>query len=67
MATMMGTQQIFEQLVELVGRKVEVGVKSTGKVLTGKVAYTSFDSFLLELNGNRTIVRFCDLLFLNPL
>lgn len=62
---MPSTQDIFRKLVGLVGKSVEVAVRSSGKQLRGTVAHAMFDSFLLDVDGNRQVVSFDDLLYLD--
>lgn len=62
---MQSDQEIFQQFVGLVGREIEVGVRSTGERLTGKVENAMFDSFLLNVRGKNRAIFFRDLVYLN--
>ena len=59
-------QKWFQELLKLVGKEVEIGLNSGGKVLSGIVRNTMFDSFLLESKGQTNIVRFQDVGYLLP-
>lgn len=58
-------QEMFRNVLGLVGREVEVGVASSGERLSGRVANAMFDSFLLDTAGKMRVVRFDDILFLD--
>lgn len=59
--------QIFHDLISLVGKEIEVGLRDSAGSLRGTVVYTMFDSFLLEIKGQRRVVAFDDINFLTPL
>lgn len=61
------TNEIFRNLISLVGKKIELGLRSTGEKLVGTVVYTMFDSFLIEINGQRRVIPFGDILSLDPI
>ena len=60
-------QNIFAQLLALQGKNARVGSRSKGIVSEGKIVYVMFDSFLLEVNGQRSVIPFEDIAFLEPL
>ena len=64
---MSSVNEIFRSLISLVGKEVEVGLRSTGEKLTGTVSYAMFDSFLLRVGNNKRVISFGDILFLDPL
>ena len=64
---MSSVDEIFRSLISLVGKEVEVGLRSTGEKLTGTVSYTMFDSFLIKIGEVRRVISFSDILFLDPL
>ena len=53
---MSSIDKIFRELISLVGKEVDVGLRSTGEKLRGTVTYTMFDSFLL-LKHSKIIFR----------
>ena len=55
---------ISKKLIALIGTKITVGLSSTGEKLSGTVENAMFDSFLLNSNGTKIIVRVQDLTFL---
>ncbi len=61
---MPSTQEIFEELLGMQGKEVEVGIQSLGKTLKGKIVNTMFDSFILESAGKNNIIRFDDISYL---
>jgi len=63
---MPSVDEIFRDLISLVGKEVEVGLRSTGEKLTGIVSYTMFDSFLIRVGETRKVIPFTDILFLDP-
>jgi len=58
--------KIFRDLISLVGKEIELGLRSSGEKMTGRVCYTMFDSFLLEVKGVKRVIPFADILFLDP-
>lgn len=63
---MSSVDEIFRSLISLVGKDVEVGLRSTGEKITGTVSYTMFDSFLINVGGVKKVIPFSDILFLDP-
>jgi hypothetical protein len=63
---MPSVDEIFKSLISLVGKEVEVGLRSTGEKLTGMVSYTMFDSFLIRVGETKRVIPFNDILFLDP-
>ena len=63
---MSSVDEIFRSLIALVGKEVEVGLRSSGEKLTGTVSYTMFDSFLIRTGNTRRVIAFSDILFLDP-
>ncbi|MCC6952676.1 MAG: hypothetical protein IT290_01020 [Deltaproteobacteria bacterium] len=59
-------QEIFENILSLVGSEVEVGLISTGEQLRGTITNAMFDSFIVHAKTPR-VVRFNDVLFLRRL
>jgi hypothetical protein len=59
--------QIFHDLISLVGKEIEVGLRSKADAVRGTVVYTMFDSFLIETNGGRRVIAFDDINYLTPL
>lgn len=62
----MGTQEIYQQILHLVGREIEVGLRGNGAILRGKVIYTMFDSFLIDVKGKPNVIAFENIMFLQP-
>ena len=58
---------LFRELIRLVGKKVEVGISSTGEKLSGVIANTMFDSFIVDTTKGRRVIRFSDVFFLIPI
>ena len=58
--------QLFYQILSLVGTEVDVGLISTAGKLRGRIINAMFDSFLVDSNGKIQVVSFKDLLYLNP-
>ena len=63
---MLDAQAIFEHLLALVGRQIEFGSHMFPKPIKGIIRNVMFDSFIVESGGENKIVRFEDLVFLNP-
>ena len=63
---MSNIDKIFRDLISLVGKEVDVGLVSTGEKLRGTVTYTMFDSFLLRVGGEKKVIAFADILYLDP-
>ncbi len=63
---MLDEQKFFLDLVSLTGKPVEVGVTSLGRTLQGRVINAMFDSFLLDTAQGTKVIRFDDILFLEP-
>ncbi len=57
---------MFRDLISLVGKDVEVALRSTGEKLVGTVGYTMFDSFILRVKEEKKIIPFDDILYLDP-
>ncbi len=57
-------QQLFKQLVSLMGKQIDVGIRSSGKKLQGTVVNAMFDSFLIEANGKNNVIAYNDLSYL---
>lgn len=64
---MVSKKELFEKLLELVGKTVEVGINSSGKKIIGKITNAMFDSFIVESANDKHIVSFNDLAFVNEL
>ena len=64
---MQNEQNWFEELLRLVGKDIEIGLKTNGSAVVGKVKNTMFDSFILDCKGQTKVVRFQDLSYLLPL
>ncbi len=60
-------KRIFNDLLSLVGKTVEVGVASSRARLRGEVRNAMFDSFILETETGKQIIRFEDILFLDEM
>lgn len=60
-------QQMFEQILALQGKRVEVALESRPEKLEGVITNTMFDSFLLESKGKPHVIAFNDLLYLDEL
>jgi len=63
---MLDAQSLFEHLLSLVGRQIELGSAKLPKPIKGVISNVMFDSFIFESSGEKKIVRFEDLVFLNP-
>jgi hypothetical protein len=63
---MPSVDEIFRSLISLVGKEVEVGLRSSGEKLNGTVSYTMFDSFLLKTTKGKRVISFSDILYLDP-
>lgn len=64
--TLTSEQNIFLQLLELLGFGIEVASKRDGAVSRGLVTNVMFDSVMLSKSGKNLIIRFEDILYLNP-
>ena len=64
---MTSNDKLFHNLLSLQGKKIEVGILSGKKRYQGTLVNTMFDSFLLDCNGEHTVIRFNDLSFVNEL
>ena len=53
--------EIFQKLLSLVGKEVEVTLASQGKIIKGTVTNAMFDSFIVEGAQGKQIVSFSDL------
>lgn len=62
---MTSEQAQFRDLLKLVGKEVELSLRTTGEKLRGKIVYDMFDSFLFEANQTRRVIRVTDLLYLD--
>jgi len=59
-------QELFDRILSLQGRPVEVATHGGSKHLSGEIVNTMFDSFLLEdSDKNRHVIRFVDLFTLD--
>ncbi len=64
---MLDAQALFQNLLKLVGRQVELSTPEAAKPLKGRISNVMFDSFILDTDTGRRIVRFEDIVFLNPI
>ncbi len=63
----MDTQNTFRSYLRLVGKAVQLGLKTggvDGSVVRGTVRNAMFDSFILEISGGNKIIRFEDVAYL---
>jgi hypothetical protein len=65
--SMMNAQRLFRKLLSLVGKEVEIGTFSDGTPLRGCIANVMFDSIIFSTEREKRIVRFQDLVYVEPL
>ena len=56
--------EIFQTLLSLVGKEVEVTLASQGHIIKGTLTNASFDSFIVEGVQGKQIISFSDMLAL---
>ncbi len=61
---MFDAQEIFENVLALVGHEVELGTRAEAKPLRGIIRNAMFDSLILD-TGSPRVIRFEDLVYLN--
>ncbi len=63
---MVHSQRIFTELLSLVGKQLSVGVNSEASSFEGTLRNVMFDSFIVDTDKGRRIIRFDDITFLDP-
>ncbi len=58
-------QDIFRAVVALIGKNIELGIKSTGEILHAQVINAMFDSLLISIAGKSRVIAFADISFLD--
>ena len=53
--------EIFQECLRLVGKRVSIGLRSGGKPIKGQVLNAMFDSLLIESGGQNQVIAFSDL------
>ena len=66
MSPKLNEERWFEEVLALAGSEVEVGLKSSGAPVIGKIMNTMFDSFILDHEGRSRVIRFVDISYLLP-
>lgn len=57
----------FQTLLRLQGKRVMVGLRDSGKRITGELTNVMFDSFLVREANSSVVVAFDNVLFLDPI
>lgn len=60
-------QRYYREILSLVGTEIELLLRSRPAPVRGVIASTNFDSFILETEGGRQLIRFQDIYELVPL
>jgi ferredoxin-fold anticodon binding domain-containing protein len=60
-------QTFFEQCLNAIGHKIEVGVTSSNRVISGILSYCTVDSLIVESVGKKEVVFWYDIAYLNLL
>jgi DNA-binding transcriptional regulator LsrR (DeoR family) len=63
---MVHSQRLFTELLSLVGRTISVGTNSKADSLRGILKNVMFDSFIVDTDKGRRIIRFDDISYLDP-
>lgn len=58
-------QKFFEQGISLIGSKVKIQLHESTKPFLATVVNSMFDSLLVEVDGNRKVIRFIDIVYLD--
>jgi hypothetical protein len=64
---MTNQQVFFEQCLNSIGKKIEVGINSSNRTVSGILSYCTVDSLIVEAVGKKEIIFWHDIAFLNLL
>ena len=60
-------KEVFEKMLKLVGKDVEVAASGKDGILKGTVTNAMFDSFILDEKGQNNIISYADIVFINEI
>ena len=60
-------QSFFEQCLNSIGKRVEVGIVSKNRVVSGILAYCTVDSLIVESVGKKEIIFWGDIAYITLL
>ncbi len=62
---MSNDQVFFEQCLNFIGKKIEVGINSTNRVVSGILSYATVDSLIVETAGKKEIIFWGDIAYID--